>query len=391
MRGLFYYRTHLDDPQNAGVIKKCRHMAAAFQAYGLSADTVFFGQKGLIFNETANWEMPLATTKGSVGHALLYYFQSEALLLRHVNFADYDFLFIRHLPAHPLLLHFLKKIKRQNPTLRILLEFPTWPYDLEMKGLKNKLLLFVDRLTRNRLKHYVDVALHNGAETDIWGIPTIRIANGIHPADFQPFPQPAVLPDYPFKLVFVGNISHWHGLDRLIHGLKAYKKPEDIRICIVGAGSEKAALVDLVERLELQTSVQFLPPVDQRGLRAVYAQAHLAIGSLALHRLGLPMGVPLKHREYFACGLPFIFSGHDPDFDGVEGAFSIPANETSVDVGTVVARFFALKNSKENYRAALHEYAVQSLCWERQIKPIIHYLFNGKTIDFQDIILHAER
>jgi hypothetical protein len=65
---LLYFRTHLNAPENMGVVQKCKHLADAFRAHGAGADTIFFGDNGLVFNEINQVKSPLSTKKGSLGH-----------------------------------------------------------------------------------------------------------------------------------------------------------------------------------------------------------------------------------------------------------------------------------------------------------------------------------
>jgi glycosyltransferase involved in cell wall biosynthesis len=380
MRGLFYFRTHVNDLQNAGVIKKCRHLAAAFQAHGVEADTLFFNDEGLLLNENTAFRTPFFARKNTVGHLLLYYFWADTFLMRKRFLNNYDFLFIRHLPAHPLFLMFLKTIKRQNPALRVVIEFPTWPYDREIKGFKGRSMLLLDRMARRRLHRYADVALHIGEETAIWNIPALRFANGIHPDDCPPPAPGNTRPEGVLSFVFAGNISPWHGLDRLLNGLSDYQKVQGglkTVLTIIGQGTEKQRLINIVSEKGMADCIHFLPPVGQSELQEWYRRSDVAIGSLGLHRIGLQSGTPLKHREYCAAGLPFLYAGADPDFDGFEGAFRVPADDTPIDIPALVGFFEGLKRRNARYPHALYEYAVQNLSWKNKIGPVVQLLKTG--------------
>ncbi len=341
MRGLFYYRTHFDDPQNAGVVKKCRNIANAFQLHDYQTDRVFFSQKGLLLNERIWGLWPVSTRKGSIGHMLLFFVFADLFLLRKLNFDNYQFISIRHMPTHPGFIFFLRRLKRKYPQLKIILDFPTWPYDRELaRGMRGRFLLWLDRLYRQQLQHYADLALHIGPEPNIWGMPTLQISNGIQPEDF-PLKIPAAANGHSLKLVFAGNIAHWHGLDRVLAGLvKYYAGKKDraakVSLTIIGQGDASEALQRMAQQWGMETYVSFVGPQNAQQIEAYYQRADIAVGSLALHRIGLSAGTPLKHREYCAAGLPFVFAGADADFRlDFPYALQVSADDTPLDLAAL--------------------------------------------------------
>lgn len=379
MRGLFYYRIHFDDPQNAGVIQKCRNIALAFQSHDCQADTVFFSQKGLLLNESAWGGVSLRTRKGSPRHAWLFFVCSDLRLLRQIDFSSYQFILIRHMPTHPGFILFLHHLKRKYPHLEIILDFPTWPYDRELgRGLRGHLLLWLDRCYRHQLRRYASLALHIGPELHIWGIPTLRISNGIQPDDFPP-KMSSNVGKHSLALIFVGNIAHWHGLDRILLGLMEYYTGEEDRavrvsLTIIGQGDASEAVQNLARHWGVEEYVNFAGTQNAQQIRCYYEKSDLAIGSLALHRIGLSGGTPLKHREYCAAGLPFVFAGTDFDF-GLDFpyALQVPADDTPLDI-TAVCRFYQNIAQEPNFQKQMQAFARNKLSWKAKVQPIVDYM-----------------
>ena len=378
MRGLFYYRTHLDDPQNAGVVKKCRNVATAFQLYDCQADTIFFSERGLLLNEHPWARWPVRTPKGSIGHIFLFFVFADFQLLRKLHFADYQFILIRHMPTHPGFIFFLQLLKRKYPQLEIILDFPTWPYDRELgRGLQGRFLLWLDRLCRQRLQRYVNRALHIGPESDIWGMSTLQVSNGIQPEDF-PLKKSA---DHKssLMLVFAGSIAPWHGLDRVLLGLAKYyvgkKKPATkVSLTIIGQGDASETLRRMAEQYGVEAYVHFAGLQNAQQIKEYYQKADIAVGSLALHRIGLTQGTPLKHREYCAAGLPFVFAGIDADFGpDFLYAWQVPADDSPLDI-TALQHFFQKIANEQHFREQMQAFARSKLSWKVKISPIIAYL-----------------
>ena len=143
-------------------------------------------------------------------------------ITRYIRHEGVEFLYIRHdHNASPVLIHWLRKVKKLG--VRIALEIPTYPYDAEFaqSPAVRKLKLRIDRMFRCRMARYIDRIVTFSDDTEIFGRPTIRISNGI---DFRSIPLKTQRHGSPheIRLLAVANIHFWHGLDRVIEGLKVY-------------------------------------------------------------------------------------------------------------------------------------------------------------------------
>ncbi|MCP4482311.1 MAG: hypothetical protein GY817_05970 [bacterium] len=71
-------------------------------------------------------------------------------------------------------INFLKRVK-----VKIVLEFPTYPYYREVKGFKTQILFFFDKFFRMKIYKYVDVAVSYTNFEEIFKIKIISINNGV--------------------------------------------------------------------------------------------------------------------------------------------------------------------------------------------------------------------
>ena len=163
---------------------------------------------------------------GTVGR-FLSFFKTTQYDLFFENLKDADFLYIRAIvPNNKSLITFLKRIKQNKPTCKILYEIPTYPYDNEMKSLREKVFLFVDKLYRKKLKDVVNYIVTLTDDKEIWGAPTLHISNGIDVSRI-PLSQKKETKQDEITLIAVAQFSFWHGYDRLIEGLHNYYTSEN--------------------------------------------------------------------------------------------------------------------------------------------------------------------
>lgn len=383
MKGLFYYRTHRDDPTNQGVVQKCETYAQAFQKNGIRTDVVWYSDKGLIINDKTIASPFWNNRKKSPGHVLMFYLFGDRLLRQQVDFREYDFFFIRHMPVHPAFLSLLKKAKQQHPNLQIIVELPTWPYDAEMKDLVSRFMLWVDRLFRHRLRGLVDRFLHYGKESTIWEIPAIFVQNGI---DTDAIPEILVRATQQdrLRLLFIGSMGYWHGLDRLLRGLQRWKETSGdncrVELKIAGSGAESAEIRALVSRLGLEAEVQMVPPCKGKEFDALMAQADMGIGTLGIHRIGIALNSALKHRTYCAYGLPFVFAGKDADFPAAYPfCLQVPEDESPVNLEDVLTFWRNIRHRHPDAARQIREYAIAELDWKNKIRPVLAYLLGTRV------------
>lgn len=134
------------------------------------------------------------------------------------------------------------------------------------------------------------------------GVPRRRVAvvsNGIDLEDFAGCP--AKVPGDTVRLGFVGFVRHWHGLDRVLHGLAAWEGAPGLDLTVVGDGPARADLESLAAELGIADRVRFT------GLASRDEVPRLVAGfDIALQPASVPYASPLKLFEYMAAGQAII-------------------------------------------------------------------------------------
>lgn len=308
-------------------------------------------------------------------------------ILRYLESEQIDLLYIRsYHNANPATIRFVKAAKRLG--VRILLEIPTYPYDQEYQSPKEKLQLAVDRLYRHRFCRYVDKIITFSSDAEIFGRPTICISNGI---DFRHIALRHVTRhdlSREIHLIAVAEIHFWHGYDRLIQGLGRYyndindtqneirsshTKPSsnhpEVHFHLVGPLSgirEEQCIKSAIEQWHLDSYVHLHGRQSGKALDDLFDQADFAIGSLGRHRSGITHLRSLKNREYAARGFAFLYSEIDDDFEQQPYVLKAPADESPIDIASVVRFIQNNKFDPQTIRGS-----IQHLSWKEQMRKVI--------------------
>ena len=105
-------------------------------------------------------------------------------------------------------------------------------------------------------------------------------------------------------------------------------------------------------------------------LDEIFDQCDFGIGSLGRHRVGIRDIKTLKNREYAARGIPFIYSENDTDFDKRPYVLKMPADETAINIETIIHFFQQFNISPQEIRAS-----IEYLSWKHQMKKVTDALF----------------
>lgn len=126
--------------------------------------------------------------------------------------------------------------------------------------------------------------------------------------------------DNNLNLIFIGYLSKWHGIDKIINSIYEYIKTENkinIKLHIYGDVNldYKNNLIKMINKYSLQDNIYFKKAeYNYENLYNLFKKCHLGIGSLSLDLANSYYRSELKIREYCASGLPFIYNARDLDF-----------------------------------------------------------------------------
>ena len=357
---------HFEDilnPNKAGIINKIKGQKEAFDKLNYLVHIISFRTKhNLYLDDTCLLRVP--------SRILIFRYFIFRKIARVIASSDFTFIYIRYFGSDFHFIRFLKQIRRKHA--RVFLEFPTYPYDKELrpKNLLEKYIVYLDRVYRKKLVKYIYRAVSFTYDGDILGIPTIKLENGVS-LDTIPL-TPGSRDKSSLHLIGVANVSPWHGYDRILHGLHAYYQQgnmdKEVTFTIVGSGNSLSALKTLCSRLSLEKYVRFAGSRDGLELEYEFRLAHLAIGSLAMHRIGLQKGSVLKLGEYIARGFPVVIAYDDFSLqEDVPFVLKIPADELPVDIKQIREFYEHLTVPPEEIR----DYASVNFSWDKKIEKVV--------------------
>ena len=300
------------------------------------------------------------------------------------EFDTADFLYMRRPEAMtPTMRKVLLEAKKRNPSIKIVIEIPTYPYDKEYEDRKYKkiklgpLVLLWDRYNRTRMKGIVDYfAVLNNIDT-VFGVPTLRISNGI---DIQSIPERVPLENVSneIHICAVALFVSWHGYERVIEGLRDYYHnggSRQIMVHFVGEGNELSSYNDLISKYGLSDHFIFHGYLEGNELDAIYNRCTLALGSFGFYKIGVDLSCNLKSREAVARGIPSV-TGCSTDIftKGYSYYLEFPNDPSPIDIEKMVSFHDEIyREGQEKVIKAIRAYAYQTVSMESAMREVINY------------------
>jgi len=147
-----------------------------------------------------------------------------------------------------------------------------------------------------------------------WGVPAGRIQ--VVPDAFIPVAEVSTSwpgPETPLRLITVGRLTAWQGVDELLATLIAW---DDVGLLVVGDGPQRATLEQLARRLRLEEQVKFVGWPERGVLLGWMRAADLCV--LNAHHPGSPSAL----LEAWAVGVPVLAAATGGVVDWIEDGFN---------------------------------------------------------------------
>ncbi|MFT3714306.1 MAG: glycosyltransferase [Archangium sp.] len=191
--------------------------------------------------------------------------------------------------------------------------------------------------------------------------PSRVVANGID-VDRMPLTGFAPFDGRELRMLFIAS-SHapWHGTDRLLSSLRAWKGPTKLRLDLIGGAS---GAPPGTTQHEGALTLHHHGTLSGAALDAVFQQTTLAFSSLAMFRTGLREACVLKTREYVARGVPFVFGYDDVDLPEPQPFFRNVGNSDAVFPIEQLLDFAREVSSDSTTSERMRALAVDRLDWK---------------------------
>lgn len=292
---------------------------------------------------------------------------------RYTNYSLYSYLFY-------------KKLKQSG--VDVLIEIPTFPLSQRWSSLIQNIrsrhfLVALKQFYNNTVgslgiplyKKCISHIVNNNGFDSIWGIPVLKISNGID-VDAIPKRSHKYIEKGYITLMTVANVAHWHGFDRLIRGLyEYYKTNPSIRVNfdIIGSGTEVKELERMTKELNVSDYVQFHGTMIGDDLDKMFEKADIGVSILGIHRNKMNVIDCLKSREFCARQLPFITQDAESHFMGKRFAYSVSSDEEPVNVYEIVDFYHSIL-AEEEILDEMYLFAKSECDWKYAFRNVRNYL-----------------
>ena len=368
-RVVLVYRIFEDDEATRGIFQKLEDQKEAFERLGFEVDSFYLSSQGLMRNGMLVDSIHFEQRSKSMVLGMQFY----KILLPHLLALRPKYVYMRYAPSSAGLGGFLQKIKNHDATTKIILEFATFPFLAEYKfGLKKMWVWWIS----SRLPLFsrlVDLSLYFGtADPSSLGFKSMKLSNGIRIlSKAQRIHDPKKI-----RLLAIGSLHDWYGLDRLLYGMIAYysqaHRPYQVTLKIIGDGPHLATLQKISTHPAITAKVFFVPPLYGTDLEPYLEQADLGVGVLAAYKKNLRDTTALKHRHYCMRGLPFFFAGGDEDFDQKPFVKSFPTDAGQINIADLIDFYTSIDFATTPEK--MHRYAIQNLTWTPKFDAVLDRL-----------------
>ncbi len=365
MKGLYIAAVDSENPKEIGVINKIYGQINAFKNLNIEMDISHLKDNYVVFKKN------ISTNK--VGKPSNYKFHDYLLKKYKNELREYDFVYIRFSRGDFKYYNLIKYLSKNN--VKVVVEIPTYPYRQQYSYSNPKHAIYggLDILIWKLIRKYIFRISVTNDNKEIEGIRCINISNGI---DLGKLPLVKTVNNKDnINLVGIANLSKWHGYDRVIKGLynyyeNKYNNKSQVNFYIIGEGREKQNLMELTEKLELNSVVKFLGVKSGNDLDNVLNEMHIGVSSLALFRAGGGHD-PIKTKEFLGRGLPVVLGYEDKVVNmNLPYVIKVPEDESIINIEYLVKLY------EDNLfdRDEIRKYAEKNLSWDVQMEKIINAL-----------------
>lgn len=274
------------------------------------------------------------------------------------------------IPASRIYIDFLRKMKANG--IKAVLEYPTYPYEGEVKDEK---ILREDRFYRDEIKKYISLITTYSMVNNVYGIDTVSLQNGVTIED-NPVRNIREKSDT-IVMLAVANFCFYHGYERVLEGMSNYYQSEQkykIYFDMVGAGSERKYYEYLVKKYCLNDYVRFWGIRLNEYLTDNYNMADIGIAPLGMYKENTVYASPIKTREYCARGLPFIYGYTDTGFTGEEIFVSKVSNDSTPLDMNIVVELYERTIGRNDIIDGMRERTSSLFTWDILLQKVVDYL-----------------
>ncbi|MDF2927787.1 MAG: hypothetical protein K0Q75_25 [Anaerospora sp.] len=371
---IFLYMNFTPTDDAIGTTKKIKAQIKTFRKLGLNVTYSAYidGGIGIFDNEDSLVFQRKFTIKNSWYQRLKRRFFLIETVTDYIKYNDFDYGFLRWCAFDRPYINMLKAMKQQN--MRVVVESLGYFPGQKGIGLMGKYIVGMTKLNQKHAGEYIDLVLSEGRFDSLFGVRAIRIDNGVEIESFRSH-RYCGSKTRELNLISVANETMYHAYDRIIKSIYAYMQNGsgmDVKLHLVGLVSDKTK--KLIIELGLSQIVILYGKQFGAALEDIYDKCNIGIGPLGQHRIGGKQGTGLKTKEYFAKGIPYIFSGGEllvpKEYPYV---LEFPSDESLIDINKVVSFYNRIKDDTTMVEH-MRSFAREHYSWVKVLRSVFEAL-----------------
>lgn len=235
---------------------------------------------------------------------------------------------------------------------------------IQYHSAKGKYIQLMHLIHHNRFKKHVDYFLVEGHLKEMYGVPCYTTSIGVEVENIVPHKYCGDTAE--LNLISVANEYSYHAYDRIIKSLYEYvRKNTDKVVKIHLVGTITGETRRLIEKLQLSEYVILYGKKSGEELDRIYDMCNIGLGPFGQHRVGGKKDTGLKTKEYFAKGLPYIYSGEEPTVPkSYPYIMQFPSDESNIDFDEVW-KFYESFIHDEHVTAEMRKFASDNYSWDK--------------------------
>lgn len=368
---VFMFANYTPSDDSIGITKKIRSeirtlremgMEVCYTGYEGDAVAVFDHKDEVLLRK--QYPFPVSLFQSKVRYAWL-----EKTALDYLKKdARFDLGYFRLGPPNKLLFRMFEELKHNGA--QIVAESLAYFPGIQYTSLGGRYIMYCFDQNGRRFKDYVSYFLCEGSFTEMFGVPAYSMNMGVDVENITAHNYQGDRKE--LNLISVANENVYHAYDRIIESVHAYQGDRKVKVHLVGTITNASEA--LISKYGLEKQVILYGKRRGKELDEIYDQCNVGLGPLGQHRIGGKKDTGLKTKEYFAKGLPYIFSGEEPtvprDYPYI---CRFPSDESLIDFEKVWSFYQSYVDDPDVIKK-MRSFAVENYSWRKIMEDALSHL-----------------
>ena len=371
IKRVFMFANYTPSDDSIGITKKIRSEIRTLREMGMEVcytgyenDSVAVFDNNDVVIKRNSYPFPVSKFKSKLRYLWL---EKTALDFLKTDF-NFDLGYFRLGPPNGLLFKMFDELKRNDA--QIVAESLAYFPGIKYTSIGGKYIMYCFDKNGHRFKDYVSYFLCEGNFTEMFDVPAYTMNMGVDVKQIVPHYYKGDKNE--LNLISVANENVYHAYDRIIKSVHAYQGDKKVKVHLVGTITDSSKA--LIKKYRLEKQVVLYGKRSGRELDEIYDKCNVGLGPFGQHRVGGKKDTGLKTKEYFAKGLPYIFSGEEPT---VPGNYSyickFPSDESTIDFDKVWSFYQSFADDPEVVNK-MRSFAFENYSWYKIMEDALAHL-----------------